>query len=174
MMMKVMICALPEALPEDYCPAPRLHTSEVYTCDIQLQLLPAGHPAVKPRACSQARPHECQELHAQMAQIMARMHLPGGSQVQVRIALACLAWAVVDRDGAGYLAGTVHEQGELKGIVPTMNLDWIWEVSLPRPCCRRPCEHTRTDSGRLDSEVWAGLGEFSPALSGSQLLKLRR
>ena len=137
-------------------------------------VLPKADPAVKPRACSQARPHEWQELHAQMAQIMARMHLPGGSQVQVRIALACLAWAVVDRDGAGYLSGTVHDQGELKGIVPTMNLDWIWAVSLPRQCSRRPCEHTRKDSGRLDSEVWAGLGEFSPALSGSRLLKLRR
>ena len=169
-----MIWALPEALPGDYCPAPRLCASLGYTCGIQLQLPPTGYPPVKPRACAQASARDWQELHARMAQIMSRMHRPDNSQDGLRIALACLRWAVVDRDGAAHLSRTVHEQGELKGIVPTMNLDWIWTVSLPRQCYRRPWEHTRKDSRRLGSEVWAGLGEYSPAPSRSQLLKLRR
>ena len=130
--MKVMIWALPEALPEDYCPAPRLYTSGGYTCGIQLQLLQKNAPAVKQCACAQVRGHEWQELHVRLAHIMARMHVPGGSQVRLRIALACLAWAMVDGDGAAHLPGTVHEQDELTGIVPTMNLDWILTVSLPR------------------------------------------
>ena len=60
-----------------------------------------------------------------LTHITARMHVPGGSQVRLRIALACLTWAMVDGDGAAHLPGTVHEQAELKGTVPA----WTWPGS---------------------------------------------
>ena len=65
-----------------------------------------------------------------LAHIMARMHVPGGSQVRLRIALACLGWAMVDGDGAAHLPGTVHEEGELEGNVQSLT----WPGSGQSPC----------------------------------------